>query len=160
MHIEVNDLENRLGNLSVPEFKSKGERKIAYFLDQNDIKYQYEPAVLVRADQEKQRIWYPDFYLPEFKMYIEYFGMIADQNYARGVKTKQAVYSKAGHDVISIYPWMLKENWQGYIMQQLEKGTILRYRNLMTKPYWNPSRSPPANSYSRSFYRRPSNRKY
>ncbi len=47
-------------------FKSDGERRIAYFLDTNLIKYQYEPGVLVNAAENKPRIWYPDFHLPEF----------------------------------------------------------------------------------------------
>ena len=132
------DLENRLANKRGQAYKSEGERKIAYFLCQNNIGYQYEPAVLVQNSYDgKQRIWYPDFYLQEFKAYLEYFGLAGVRSYDKGIKTKQSAYRKAGLDVISIYPWMFRENWQGYIMHELERTALSRYGNLMGKPYWS-----------------------
>ena len=35
-----------------PKFKSEGERRIAYFLDKNSIKYLYEPGILVNSAGE------------------------------------------------------------------------------------------------------------
>jgi hypothetical protein len=133
----IDGLENRIDHGNSQKYKSRGERKIAYFLDQCAIRYRYEPAVLVHSNGGKQRIWYPDFYLTEFKTYIEYFGMVGDQQYDKGTRVKQSIYKKDGIDAISIYPWMFKENWQGYIMQQLERKTLERYRKLMEKPYWS-----------------------
>jgi hypothetical protein len=118
-----------------PKFKSEGERRIAYFLDKNSIKYLYEPGILVNSAGEKPRIWYPDFYLPEFGTYIEYYGLAGRQNYDRGLKTKQSVYSKMALDVISVYPWMFAENWQTYVMRELERSTLRRYKNLTAKFY-------------------------
>jgi hypothetical protein len=46
--------------------------------------------------------WYPDFHLPEFETYIEYYGLAGKQDYDKGIKTKEAVYSKMGLDVISV----------------------------------------------------------
>jgi len=148
------NLEDIANDKQPPQFKSKGERKIANFLDENLIKYQYERSVLVNADYLKPRIWYPDFYLPEFKNYIEYYGMVGNQNYDQGTKKKQAVYAKAGMDVISVYPWMFKENWRGYIMQEIEKNTLGRYRSLMAKPYWSKNRSSSNTYRTRNGYRR------
>lgn len=134
-------LEDRVAEEKRPKFKSQGERRIAYFLDDYSIKYLYEPAVLVNSADEKYRIWYPDFHLPEFGAYIEYYGLAGEENYDRGIKTKQSVYSKMGMEVISVYPWMFSENWQNYIMNELEQGIIQRYRNLTTKLYRAQNRS-------------------
>ena len=128
-------LENKLSNPKHTNLKSEGERRIAYFLEDNSIKYQYEPALLINSDQ-KPRIWYPDFYLPEFGAYIEYFGLVGRESYDRGVRTKETVYSNEGLSVIPVYPWTFTENWQEYIMKELEHITIRRYQNLMDKPYW------------------------
>jgi hypothetical protein len=57
--------------------------------------------------------------------------------YDDGIKKKLSTYAKTGLDVISLYPWMFKEDWRGYIMKELEKNTIRQYRNLMAKPYWS-----------------------
>ncbi|NIO22376.1 MAG: hypothetical protein GTN76_17035, partial [Candidatus Aenigmarchaeota archaeon] len=88
--------------------------------------YHYEPGVLVNSVYEKPRIWYPDFYLPEFGAYIEYFGLVGKQNYDGGIKTKEDAYSKTGLEVIPVYPWTFAGNWQGYIMKELEQITIRR----------------------------------
>jgi hypothetical protein len=147
-------LEDRVSEGKRPKFKSQGERRIAYFLDDNSIKYLYEPGVLVNSEDEKPRIWYTDFYLPEFGAYIEYYGMAGGKNYDRGIKAKQSVYSKMGMEVISVYPWMFAENWQKYIMKELERSTLRRYKNLTAKLYRTQHRSTPHR------YIRPSPSKY
>ena len=119
-------LENMLSSRR-EHFKSEGERKIAYFLDDNSIRYQYEPGVLVNSSYDKTRIWYPDFYLPAFASYIEYFGMVGKESYDEGIKTKLSTYQQMGMDVISIYPWTFSGDWQQYIMSELEKTTLRRY---------------------------------
>ena len=136
------NLEEKIDGGNRLNFKSEGERRIAYFLGSNSIKYIYEPGVLINSAQQKPRIWYPDFYLPEFGAYVEYYGLVGNQNYVKGIKTKESMYSKIGMDVIPVYPWMFNKNWRGYIMKELKRTTHRRYRNLMTKKYWSDRKSP------------------
>jgi hypothetical protein len=151
MNIKIEDI---VTDEKKPRFKSEGERRIAYFLDNNSIKYLYEPGILVNSIGEKPRIWYPDFYLPEFKTYIEFFGLTGNQSYNRGIKLKESTYSKMGLDVISIYPWMFNKNWEGYVMRGLKRNISRSYRNLENKPFWSQNR-PSLNSYRpKSAYRR------
>jgi hypothetical protein len=96
--------------------------------------------VLVNHPKGKPRIWYPDFYLPEFGIYIEYFGLSGRQSYDRGVKRKDSTYSTIGLDVIPIYPWNFSQNWKAHIMNEIKRTTTQRYRKLMSKPYWNQKR--------------------
>jgi len=156
------NLEEKIDRSKGLNFKSEGERRIAYFLDTNSIKYIYEPGVLVNSAQEKPRIWYPDFYLPGFGTYVEYYGLVGNQNYVKGIKTKESIYSKIGMDVIPVYPWMFNENWRGYIMKELKHTTSRRYRNLMTKTYWSKHKSSFNNSCinSQGGYRRCNSRSY
>jgi hypothetical protein len=154
-------LEDRVSVRKRPNFKSDGERRIAYFLDNNSIKYQYEPGVLVNSVGNKPRIWYPDFHLPEFGAYIEYYGLAGGKNYDKGIKAKQSVYSKMGMSVIPVYPWMFAENWQKYIIKELKRSTLRRYKNLTAKLYRAQHRSithpyihPPPRKYHGGFIRR------
>ena len=142
----MKDLEDRLIGQGSPKFKSEGERRIADFLDRNSIKYQYEPALLIPSANKKLRIWYPDYYLPEFGAYIEYYGLVGRQNYDEGIKRKETLYSKAGVEVIPVYPWIFGGNWQGYIMKELERITLSRYETLMAKTYW--SQQPSSTSHN------------
>lgn len=141
------NLDDIITGYERPYFKSEGERKIGYFLEDNSIRYQYEPGILINSES-KPRIWYPDFHLPEFKTYIEYFGLAGKPDYDKGIKTKEAMYSKIGLEMIPVYPWMFAENWQGYIMKELKNVTVQRYRKLMNKPYWSRTGSHP---YQNSF---------
>lgn len=119
------------------EYRSEGERRIARFLQDNHIRYQYEPAVLVNAPEGKPRIWYPDFHLPEFSAYIEYFGLAGRRSYDAGVKRKLKTYESMGYQVIPIFPWTFAEDWKGYTMSELKRVARGRYENLMSKPYWS-----------------------
>jgi len=131
------NLENLLDGKRAPKLKSEGERRIAYFLEENSIRYQYEAGVLVNSIYNKPRIWYPDFYLPEFGAYIEYYGLKGQRSYDNGINRKETVYSRMGLDVIPVYPWSFAEDWQGYIMKELKQSVARRYKTLMSKPYWS-----------------------
>ena len=82
----MRNLEDRLIGQGSLKFKSEGERRIADFLESNSIKYHYEPPLLINSASGKPRIWYPDYYLPEFSAYIEYYGLVGRQNYDEGIK--------------------------------------------------------------------------
>lgn len=55
--------------------KSYGELEIANFLYQNRIRYQYEHDYAIDTRDETHTQYRPDFYLPDYDIYIEYFGI-------------------------------------------------------------------------------------
>ncbi len=55
--------------------KSYGEMYIANFLISNKIDFLYEPAYKFDTATEYNRQYHPDFYLPIFDIYIEYYGI-------------------------------------------------------------------------------------
>lgn len=87
--------------------KSGGERMIADYFFRNKIRYEYEKPVMGTANR---RIARPDFYLPDYDIYVEYWGMVATEDgkdrkeYQRGMEWKMAKYKEAGIRFISIYP--------------------------------------------------------
>ncbi len=52
--------------------RSYGEKKIADFLFENKIKFLYEKKILIF--RQEGQICIPDFYLPKFRIYIEFYG--------------------------------------------------------------------------------------
>ena len=140
------DLEYKLNKNGKMKFRSKAEKQIAYFLDNNGIKYNYEQPLIINDQNNKQRIWYPDFYLSEYGVYLEYYGLAGQKDYDTGIKRKDVAYNKTGIDVIPIYPWMLQDNWQGYVMQELKQTVSRRFKNLKARPYWHSSNT---SSYGR-----------
>jgi hypothetical protein len=90
--------------------KSIGERTIADYFENSNIKYVYEPEAKGKFLFFNYRIGYPDFYLPDYDVYVEYWGLIdADDSltrarYVRNMKRKMAIYHQKGIKFISIYP--------------------------------------------------------
>lgn len=103
--------------------KSRGEKLLADYFYQNDIRYQYErPAwatpnttTAAIADDSKFKSWRmmisrPDFYLPDYDLYVEYWGMVDTEDesnradYVRSMKWKMARYNENKIKFVSIYP--------------------------------------------------------
>lgn len=78
--------------------QSDGERKIANFLKEHGIDYRYDERVRI-VDGYAIR---PDFYLPEFDLYIEYWGMDT-VDYKIGMLKKKKLYQQQGKRMISLY---------------------------------------------------------
>lgn len=79
--------------------QSDGERLICEALDAERINYRYDERFRI-LDGYAIR---PDFYLPEFDVYIEYWGMDT-ADYKIGMLKKQQLYQQQGKRLISLYP--------------------------------------------------------
>ncbi len=111
-------------------YKSTGEYEIAKFLDKMDILFEYEFPIAV-VDDSKTKIWYPDFYLKEYQMVIEYFGMYShNKQYRENAEYKKEVYKTCGVQFVPIYD--LRPNWEEYLLK-----TVLNFidykSNMMSK---------------------------
>ena len=78
--------------------QSQGERRIADFLSQKRIAYIYDERYRMAGDVRIR----PDFYLPEFDIYIEYWGMDTPE-YVENMKKKMLLYQRAGKRLVSLY---------------------------------------------------------
>ena len=77
--------------------QSIGEKRIAEFLEREGIAFIYDERFRI-AEGDLIR---PDFYLPEFDLYIEYFGMDTPDYLARAEK-KRILYQRVGKKLISL----------------------------------------------------------
>lgn len=57
------------------EVKSRAEKAIADFLLLHDIDYQYEKTASWADKHEEKRVYQPDFYIPDYDIYIEHLGV-------------------------------------------------------------------------------------
>lgn len=109
--------------------KSLEEVMIANFLFLNGVEYEYEADYEHRTADEFHRQYQPDFYLPEYGLYIEHFGidkrqratwlsLIEEQKYLDGMKWKRAVHEANGTTLIETYSYYTSE---GRLLEQLEE---------------------------------------
>ena len=102
-------------------YKSRGEQKIADFLTEQKIKFDYEYPLAIR-DRGQVRIWYPDFHLPEYGMILEYFGMNGDSAYNEQIAHKIRTYQAAGIDGIYLLESSFYGDWQEQILGRIEQS--------------------------------------
>ena len=79
--------------------QSDGERRIAEWLAVRGIAYRYDARLRIIEGFQIR----PDFYLPEYDVYIEYWGMDTPR-YKAGMYLKQDLYMHAAKRLISLYP--------------------------------------------------------
>ncbi len=114
------------------EYPSKGELEIAKFLTEMEIEFEHEFPIAL-YDYDKVKIWYPDFYLKEYQVVIEYFGMYNhNEAYRESAEHKKEVFKKCGIQFLPIYH--LNKNWKEYtlktIFSHLEQKTRMMNKNI------------------------------
>ena len=77
--------------------QSLGEKRIADFLSSHRIAYTYDERIRIAGDARIR----PDFYLPEFDLYIEYWGM-DDPAYNENKLQKRILYQRTNKKLISL----------------------------------------------------------
>lgn len=110
------------------EVKSRAEKRIADYFARNGINYIYEKEAKTKGWLFDSTIGHPDFYLPDYDVYVEYWGLLdADDrsvraNYERNMKRKMAIYYKNNIKFVSLYPRNLK-NLDWVFRKKFEKIT-------------------------------------
>lgn len=114
--------------------KSQEEVLIANFLFRNGINYEYEEKYPFKKASKQFGQYKPDFYLPQYKIYIEHFGVdekwnvpdwfkgkdgkSAKEVYNEGIKWKRLEHSSNQTTLIESYSWQQKK---GILLSELQK---------------------------------------
>ena len=114
--------------------KSYGEMDIANFLLQNGVRYIDEEPYKIDTRTSEYGQYKPDFYLPDYGIYIEYFGidkngevpsyfqgtdgMTATQTYQRSMEWKRALHRENGTVMIECYAY---EKFDGELLDRLKE---------------------------------------
>ncbi len=114
--------------------KSYGEMDIANFLWQNQIAYEYEKPYKFSTATENYRQYQPDFYLPQYNIYIEYFGInrqkrVADffigkngknacQTYLDGIAWKSKIHREHNTKLVECFAF---EKFEGNLLDCLKQ---------------------------------------
>ncbi len=116
--------------------KSQGEKQIADYFLENRIKYTYEDQAKTEVSAFRSEISHPDFYLPDYQVYVEFWGLIDvgeskdRERYRKNMDWKKEQYANNGIKLISLYPWNLND-LDGSFKAEFEK---VLGRELVTGP--------------------------
>lgn len=122
--------------------KSYGEMDIANFLFQNGIQYIYEMPYPIDTRTSEYGQYHPDFYLPDYDIYLEYFGInrkgevppyfkaghgkSASELYQDGIHWKRQLHQTNGTQLIELYAYeKLEENLIQSLVGKLTKAGVV-----------------------------------
>lgn len=122
--------------------KSIEEITIANFLFLHGVNYEYERLYPFENDDPTHKKYQPDFYLPDYDIYIEHFGInkegklpwlspVEEQKYIEGIQWKRDIHKRNGTKLLETYSYFSSE---GCLLSKLEKllcneGVIFREPN-------------------------------
>lgn len=118
-------------NSGTSTYKSRGEQRIADFLQDSNIEFQYEYPLAIK-DRGQVRIWYPDFRLSEYNTIIEYFGIKGNPAYDEQMAHKIETYKQAGIDGIYLLESSFSGGWQQWILDRIEQNLERKMHKINT----------------------------
>jgi len=123
-------LENDIRTLQGEQVKSYEECEIANCLFRQGVVYEYEANYQVNTAGPDYRAYQPDFYLPEYGIYIEHFAVnennktppfIDQQSYLAGMIWKRELHQKHQTQLIETYSYLKQ---QGILTKSLEEKLL------------------------------------
>lgn len=119
--------DNEIRTLKNEKVRSFAECQIANYLFKNGIEYQYEAKYKIDTRTPEFRAYQPDFYLPEYDIYIEHFGIDRQSNtapyvdrekYLQAMRWKRALHAEQHTQLIETFHY---EQQEQILLTELEK---------------------------------------
>lgn len=137
---EVNARRPEKLTLQNETVKSLEEVSIANFLFLNGVKYEYERLYPYKSEDTTYKPYRPDFYLPDYDIYIEHFGVnkhgklpwlseVEEQKYIEDMRWKRAFHQQNGTTLLETYSFYTSE---GRLLEELERK--LKEKNVRFDP--------------------------
>jgi DNA helicase-4 len=125
-YVKNNEVRALKGHL----VKSFEECDIANYLYVNGIDYLYEEPYKFKTADSRHRQYKPDFFLPDYDIYIEHFGIdrnrktapwVPQDEYIEGMEWKERTHREHGTTLIKTHSFERKE---GKLLSNLQSGLV------------------------------------
>mgnify|MGYP002761826032 FL=1 len=114
------DRKEQRRTLKDERVKSLEEVSIANFLFLNGVNYEYERLYPFESDDPTRKAYRPDFYLPDYDLYLEHFGIskdghlpwltkIEEQKYLDDMAWKRETHKSHGTKLLETYSYLSSE---------------------------------------------------
>ena len=116
---EIKNNPNKM-TIEPEQVKNFEELQIANFLFLHGIKYEYEKEYPHKDEKKKYKSYHPDFYLPEYDLWLEHFGItedghipqlspIEEQKYLEEIEWKRGMHKKNNTKLLETYSYFSKD---------------------------------------------------
>ena len=94
---------------------SYAERRVADFLTEKNIYWEFEKSVFVKDEEERPRTWSPDFYLTNLSIYVEVCGADRPNDY----EYRKRIYKKNNIPIIFVETFKDEGSWKHYLLSRI-----------------------------------------
>lgn len=160
--VQARELQKGHKTISGETVKSLEEVMIANFLFLHGVNYFYEQPYAHDTSDEQHRQYKPDFYLPDYDIYIEHFGVnkamktpwlseIEEKKYVEGMEWKRSLHKEHSTILIESFTYY---NQDGILLEQMEKNLLrhnVQFREMDFQEIFNAIFDQTHNQYLREF---------
>jgi len=104
---------------------TKPEKEVARFLKNIGIQWSYEHPIFVWDENNRPRVWAPDFYLVPFGIYVEVCG---SENFDYDYRRR--IFDNNGYKVIFLHLYKDTNKWRKHLMDYLKIFTHYKAHKL------------------------------
>ncbi len=126
---EADERKTNKKTLQGETVRSLEEVSIANYLFLNGVKYEYEKLYPYASDDPLRKSYRPDFYLPDYDIYLEHFGInhqgrlpwlsqIEEEKYIEGMQWKRNFHKSHGTKLIETYSYYSSD---GILLDKLDE---------------------------------------
>lgn len=148
--------------LNNEKVKSLEETKIANFLFMHGVNYEYEKLYPYESSDPLRKAYRPDFYLPDYDIYLEHFGVsksftvpwlspVEEIKYLDGIRWKRAFHEENKTKLIETYSYYSSE---GTLLKKLEELLLsngVKFKNRDFTDVFNTVYASKSNKYFSEF---------
>lgn len=148
--------------LNNEKVKSLEETKIANFLFMHGVNYEYEKLYPYESSDPLRKAYRPDFYLPDYDIYLEHFGVsksftvpwlspIEEIKYLDGIRWKRAFHKENKTKLLETYSYYSSE---GTLLKKLEELLLsngVKFKNRDFTDVFNTVYASKSNKYFSEF---------
>lgn len=100
---------------SVYDKMTEIEREVACYLEEKGIWWQFEFPVFVYEDNDRPRLWAPDFFIPKLGIFIEVCGS-KDYDY----DFRRKIFDKNGIPVVFLHYYKRPKQWKSHLKKRID----------------------------------------
>jgi hypothetical protein len=103
------------------------ERKVAEYLNELNLRWIFEAPVFLYDNEDRPRVWTPDFYLPSLGMHIEVWNMEE-----KSPEYREKAYKRNGYNVIFVHAFKEENQWKNFLVSRITSIEQKRHSEVMT----------------------------
>ena len=117
-------------NSDTRKIKYPTEKNVAQYLNLKGIRWKHNFPVIINDEDRNQRVWYPDFYLPDLGLFVEVCGTEKDK---REKYRRACIYKENEISVVFLHYWKDDKQWKSFLeteINSIERGRVCESKKL------------------------------